>query len=337
MMQTKRVTFLDSMRGFAAAWVVVYHLNEEGKFTPGAYQAFVEAGSLGVPIFFVLSGFSIHASLLKSPEVSAFLWKRFWRIYPPYLASLAVVLVVLIVRKIATGTNDLTTIPHDPLGWFETIMLTTKPVTWTVPINPVYWTFSYEAAFYLWLTLGLMFPRLRWPLLFAPLVLSNAWSARPDFFVGYWCLFALGVAIAEWRHEGKILAPALAVLCLTDALLHRTFGETMAGLAAFALIIMALSNRFAWLNREPILHRVGHWSYSLYLVHVPIGVWIALSFDPRPRVLSANSVWLHWSIDGFALLLSCVFAWAFARLIERPSIMIAHTTPSWPWIYWRAR
>ncbi len=47
-------------------------------------------GWMGVPLFFVISGFCIHASALKNNElrVGRFFWRRFWRIYPPYLAAL---------------------------------------------------------------------------------------------------------------------------------------------------------------------------------------------------------------------------------------------------------
>lgn len=323
-MTKPRIQFLDTLRGIAAAWVVLFHLNEVGKFAPSAYLWFVKQGWLGVPIFFVLSGYSIHASLLRSPSVSKFLWRRFWRIYPPYLASLILVTGLVVLRKLTSGTNDLIVVPHGLLGWLEVLTLTTKPIGSTPPINWVYWTLTYEAAFYLWLTLALMLPRLRWPIVFAPLVVSLTWHNAPPFFFDQWCLFALGVAIAEWRNERGALPPLLAIICLADALLHRTGGEVIAAGSAFVLVSMALSTRFAWLNRIPLLHRAGDWSYSLYLTHVPIGVWLALRIDPYPRTMSAASLPAHIGIDAFAFAMCCGFAVLFWRLVEKPSIAIAH-------------
>src|SRR5882724_4472054 len=60
-------------------------------------------GQLGVPLFFVISGFCIHLSFLRwalrqsddgpPQKISNFIWqfyyRRFWRIYPAYLAALA--------------------------------------------------------------------------------------------------------------------------------------------------------------------------------------------------------------------------------------------------------
>ena len=327
-MQSNRILLLDSLRGFAAAWVVIFHLNEVGKFAPSVYQSFVSAGWLGVPIFFVLSGYSIHASLLRAPTVRTFLWRRFWRIYPPYVASLALVIIAVILRKLTSGNNDLIPLPHGPLGWIEIFTLTTKPVSSTVPINWVYWTLSYEAAFYLWLTIALAFPRIRWPLVFAPVVLSLVWHAAPIFFIDQWCLFALGVAIAEWRHDrnglASVLVPVLITACLIDALIHRKGGETVAAGLTFILVSMAISGRFGWLNRIPVLHRIGDWSYSLYLTHVPIGAWLALRIDPYRRSMSASSLPVHIAIDAMAFSLCCGFAILFWKFIERPSMAVAH-------------
>ena len=322
-MDRKHFAFLDSMRGFAAAWVVLFHLNEVGQFSPNAYQWFVKAGSLGVPIFFVLSGYAIHSSVLRAPKLKVFLQRRFFRIYPPYIASLLIVMIVVLSRKLETGYNDLITLPHDFVGWLETITLTTKPITSTIPINWVYWTLSYEAAFYLWLAIALAMPKMRLLFLFFPVVLSLIWNDMPIFFINQWCIFALGAVIAEWRHRPGPLPIALAVLCLSDASLHRALGETVAACVAFILVFAALSNRFAWLNREPILHHVGSWSYSLYLTHVPIGVWLALSLDPWPRKLSGSSFATHIALDFYALTACCVFAYMFWRLVERPSYEFA--------------
>lgn len=61
---TNRVVFADGLRGFAAFWVVLFHLSE-GKhlenikplIPQSIYAAVFDAGHLGVGIFFVLSGF----------------------------------------------------------------------------------------------------------------------------------------------------------------------------------------------------------------------------------------------------------------------------------------
>src|SRR5436190_15059591 len=103
---SSRFTFVDTLRGLAACWVVLFHLNETGRFEPNVYQAFVKLGWLGVPAFFVISGFSVQLSLSRAHGVLNFLRRRFWRLYPPYVASLVVVLAVIVARKLLTGSND---------------------------------------------------------------------------------------------------------------------------------------------------------------------------------------------------------------------------------------
>lgn len=323
-MQTVRLSFIDSLRGFAAAWVVIFHLNEVGQFSPSVYQWFVKHGQLGVPIFFVLSGYSIHRSLLRTESVRQFIWRRFWRIYPPYLASIFVVLITVISFKLINGVNGLITLPKSLWGWFATLTLTTTPVTSVPTINWVYWTLSYEIAFYLWMCLALLAPKLKSVVLVAPVILSLAWPDSAVFFVDQWCLFGFGIALAEWHHSRSRIGPVLLALCFADALLHRKVGEVTAASAALVLVAMSASRQFGWLNRERAFNWLGQSSYSLYLTHVPIGAWIALSVDRYPRPTSANSMPAHLLIDAFAMSLCIVFAYFFWRFIERPSLKMAH-------------
>src|SRR5438034_621967 len=66
-------------------------------------------GYLGVPLFFVISGFCIHlpqARLLAargpagaSPAWRRFFAGRFWRLYPPYLAAIALAFLLLALAQ----------------------------------------------------------------------------------------------------------------------------------------------------------------------------------------------------------------------------------------------
>jgi peptidoglycan/LPS O-acetylase OafA/YrhL len=316
----RRFSFLDSMRGFAASWAVFFHLNEVGRFQPGPYQWLVKHGWLGVIVFFVISGFSVHLSLLRSSKGATFLERRLWRIYPPYLASLALVLVVIAAERAMTGANDLIALPHGLVGWVETLTLTTKPVGSTPTVNWVYWSLSYELAFYVLQSLALFAPRIRWAVLIGPTLLALIWKDSPIFFLNGWSLFALGAAVAEWRHRRDWRALALGAMCLADLVINRTPDCAMVGLATAGLIVAATSNWGDSLNREAVLRRVGTVSYSLYLVHVPIGCWLALKMDRWPRPLSANNFALHVTIDAGAFVVCLAAASAFWWMIEKPSI-----------------
>jgi peptidoglycan/LPS O-acetylase OafA/YrhL len=73
----ERYTFVDTLRGLAACWVLLFHLNEVGRFAPSFYQSFVKHGWLGVPAFFVISGFSVQLSASRSESASSLVRRRF--------------------------------------------------------------------------------------------------------------------------------------------------------------------------------------------------------------------------------------------------------------------
>src|SRR4029079_6353157 len=98
---------VDVLRGIAILLVVVYHSfgSTWGWWVPWAgwtsdfrsapndaliWLYPVTAAWVGVPLFFVISGFCIHYSFLRRGQFNAreFVWRRFWRIYPAYFVAL---------------------------------------------------------------------------------------------------------------------------------------------------------------------------------------------------------------------------------------------------------
>src|SRR5271166_6626421 len=91
----QRIGVINALRAFAALFVAWGHfVAGQGKYLSlsGKY------GYLGVHIFFVISGFVIPWSLYRGKYVlrdyPRFLLKRNVRLYPPYLASIAVTILV---------------------------------------------------------------------------------------------------------------------------------------------------------------------------------------------------------------------------------------------------
>jgi len=84
-----RYAALDGWRGVSILCVLAAHLLPLG---PHSWQLNSTVGPLGMAIFFTLSGFLIVSFLLKSPSVSDFLIRRFFRIVP--LAWLYLVIVM---------------------------------------------------------------------------------------------------------------------------------------------------------------------------------------------------------------------------------------------------
>ena len=106
---TNRVAFADGLRGFAAFWVVLYHLSE-GKqlehikplLPQSLYAAVFDAGHLGGGIFFVLSGFvmamTVQQAKVNGVYAAHFLLRRMVRLTPPYYFAIAVTLVMVLLK-----------------------------------------------------------------------------------------------------------------------------------------------------------------------------------------------------------------------------------------------
>ena len=101
-----RYDSLDLMRGLAALWVFFYHFSLLFPFdqTSSFLHAAFCYGYLGVPMFFVISGYCMAAAarsaLRREESVSSFLYRRMRRIYPPFWCS---AVVTLGSREISAG------------------------------------------------------------------------------------------------------------------------------------------------------------------------------------------------------------------------------------------
>ncbi|MFN2581998.1 MAG: acyltransferase family protein, partial [Candidatus Dormibacteria bacterium] len=311
-----RLQLLDLLRGIAALSVMLFHFTTG---VPGTGLGRILAtGWLGVFIFFPISGYCIAAAThrnVKAP-IASFLRRRWTRIYPPYLASIALtVLVALIALPFNRGSAS--EFDLGLKGWSSVLTLTQVFTGFQGRINPVYWSLCYEEQLYLVMALSLWIRPATWrPYLLTAItvaaIVCNAagWTVKGLFF-DYWVPFASGIAVyyiyvaREHRRIGYVL---LAVCVVSGALLSEI--GTLVSLAT-AAVILALAPFDRRLNEcGPLkpMFLLGLISYSLYLIHVPVGgrvVNLMLRFDVGffLRAAAATSV-------------SLVAAYLFFRVIE---------------------
>ena len=119
-----RFTFIDGLRGLAALSVAVHHIFRYGPLAEAAnsivpkwFRELHEYGSIGVPIFFVISGFviafTIRQARITPDYVGNFVWRRVIRLDPPYwLTVFGVVglngLVLWLVLPVGASAGDAT-------------------------------------------------------------------------------------------------------------------------------------------------------------------------------------------------------------------------------------
>jgi peptidoglycan/LPS O-acetylase OafA/YrhL len=325
--QSQRLHWIDTVRGAAAIWVVLFHLNTVDHFSPTAYQGFADLGWLGVIAFFVVSGLSIGMAAGRTTSIGEYAWHRFWRIYPPYIGSLVVVVLIISGRKLLTGTTDFISLPKTVGGWIAQTLVVTRPVTPVRPINWVYWSLSYEIVFYMLAGVGVWIKPLKWPVLIGTSIAACLAGRHPPtfaFFLNYWSFFALGAALAEFRAKPGPLPILIFFLCGVDFLQNQTPPAVVAATATLLSCGLCMNKFGDSLNKETCFRSIGQWSYSLYLVHVPIGCWAYLSIVTKfggPGIRH-HGLFQHILVDTGGVTASCFAAWLFWTCIERPSMAI---------------
>jgi peptidoglycan/LPS O-acetylase OafA/YrhL len=291
---------LDALRGLAALGVVGYHFRD--LLQNGHHGRWLEPlrfGSWGVTLFFVLSGFVIHYGFLTSGQpldYGRFLWRRFWRIYPAYLVSLAVLVAVGFNRHTSWGKAVADVVAH-------LLMLHNFNRSTFFSINAVFWSLAVEWQFYLAFPL-LLWLRRRWGMagaaglsiaIAAPFLLDYS-VARPDnvallyFPLGLWFQWCVGAWAAERFVTGRppLISDVAAAFVIAAAAANEIRPIYGIGLLAWTVILLWLVE-FAARSQLPRgagwLVWCGTISYSLYIWHQP-AMRLSLRAMPSHEVLA---------------------------------------------------
>ncbi len=311
-----RSNSIQALRGLASLAVAWYHLT--GEYDSIAKQ-FGSLGWLGVEVFFVISGFVIPLSIWNSGQTytlgkfPGFMAKRIVRIEPPYLASVVMVIVLWEVTEHIPGYAGKPYV-FDLVGVLAHIAYLV-PLTGSEWLQPVYWTLAWEFVFYLFA--GLCFRFISGKMIFWWGLLIGLIVAVLNGLPSVSLLFVIGIAtfrgmtgIDRWYSAVAAMALAAGAMCYVGNAAHAAVG---AGTAMFIYLLYDFQLK-GKLGRALIW--IGTVSYSLYLVHVPIGgrvVNLGRRFVPD---FWADELMLSVS----ALAVSLVAAALFYRLVEAPSI-----------------
>ena len=326
--------WLDWLRFFAALEVVLTHARtilfvEYAQLEPqsqtiavAAWAAMTRLGYEAVIIFFVLSGFlvggrALELALSRRFSLTDYLIDRVVRIMVPL--SGAVVLSVAVASWIGVSLE-----PAEVVGNWLSLQGAFVDV---LPINSPFWTLSYEVWFYvLGGAVAFMLSRRTFSF-FAALVLAAAGIIFARLNALYLLLWLGGAASSFYRPRRlSWLETMFGVALLGGGVvtyqlsLPRTFapeGNALGLVAGGALMLLALAlvlpNLRAARWNAGRLAQLGtflaSFSYSLYLIHVPI-----LSASPIKdlRIVSAGAVSVYIAATAIVL----IAAFAFSRCFE---------------------
>ena len=328
---SRQIVSIDGLRLMAAALVLGEHLfisawlpsEHSGVTLTHAFDGlkpYFCYGWVGVPIFFVISGFVIAYSS-QNVTAGTFARHRFFRLYP--LAFLSATLILLWMEVGFRGQW-----PQSKLlaAYLRTLVFS----PWGEEIDSPFWTLSVEAVFYLLVWLLIVTRRLRLlpgvmavigcfsSLVWLAATMEPYWSGRlhdfvrrvPNFFglrfytlVPHGCYFALGVLLWDslLRRANAWKVAAMAV-CVAGGLLSiRICNATTA--AHFSMTAPWWPAAVLWLGSVAaivfgtlynpriqqalgrhgvaVFRTMGLVTYPLYLLHHRIGSFVTLWLAER--------------------------------------------------------
>jgi peptidoglycan/LPS O-acetylase OafA/YrhL len=317
----RKLVSLEMLRGIAAFFVCYYHLTGEGSLTKeNIFRKMGTWGWSGVEIFFVISGFVIPYAMYSKnyapKNFFTFLKKRVIRIEPPYLISVVLIIVLNYVSTLSPyyrgapfSFNLVNTLSH--IGYINAF----TGQTW---LNPAYWTLAIEFQYYILVALcfGLLTSTNKYIRIGISLVLlSTSFLPFPKeslifYYIGY---FVLGISLFQYYSKVSSLWEFLTMALISALLIFYTHN--------LVLVLIALSTAFIIIQVHkvpPILQKLGLFSYSLYLLHIPIGG----RFVNLCGALTTNET--YRTIAAFAGIAVSLFAsYWFYRFVERYSQKMA--------------
>jgi len=378
---TTRLRGIDALRGAAALGVVFFHGVEQGtKVLPNNLFQYpirlVQFGSsfgyIGVFLFFVISGFCIHLQWARTkaagiePEIrfGSFWKRRIRRLYPPYLITL---LLFLLLAAGTAGLNLTHFFVYD-LGMHLLMLHNLDPNT-CYTINGVFWTLAIEEQLYLAYFL-LLFLRIRWGwgiTLTVCLLARLGWMVFgnvvwlksgfgipvPESAAAHWFNWALGamgvevmfglIKLRGWSRDLRlatvliVTASALSFylpVISKDTLLHNPgwfLIHPLWGLGFFIVVNRVVLAEQSWLREAKLPSLVslfatlGIFSYSIYLTHELVIMQSWRWIKPG---------WLQLA-NVFVVIVpaTIIFAWIFFWFCEKPfmgrRVRPEKTLPAW--------
>lgn len=313
--EPKRIEVLDFLRAVASLSVAWFHFAK--LLDPGALHTAGTYGKLGVQVFFVISGFiipySLHRSGYELRWYPTFILKRIIRLDPPYLVTIALIILLgyggaflPLARHGVFEATPVQVLLH--LGYVNTFF----GHPW---LSEVFWTLAIEFQYYI--LMGLVFPLVMHPdakvrlATMAALAAAGFLIARPDFFFYHAALFLMGVATLQYwvRLIGRGQYAALLALCVAVGLLRMGLPAAAAGsLAVCAILFLRV--------RHPVFSFLGSISYSIYLIHSPVG---SRAMNVALRLLPSDGMAWKLLIIACGMAATILAAYVLYRLVELPS------------------
>jgi len=334
---------MEGLRGFAVFLVFLVHFVTLARPLTSQESGFLlfekalhTIGNTGVDLFFVLSGYLIYGSLIsRRQNFLRFMSRRIQRIYPAFIAVLA---VYVLLSFVLPEKGKLPAAVTERVIYLVQNFLLLPGIFPIDPIITVAWSLSFEMFYYLAIPLVVALFRLR----------ERTVRFRVTFFLSIafvaaiYCavngghirliMFISGILLYEAMKSPRVPSPRgfFALVVLAAGLLSTLFtGQGDGGsvlkictlfVTFFVLCMACFRNPSGWLPSSfawTPLRWLGNMSYSYYLLH---GLTLKAGFIALSTVLSGagHGAWLFWVLLPPMFALTVVTASALFLLVERP-------------------
>jgi peptidoglycan/LPS O-acetylase OafA/YrhL len=354
-----RLPALDGLRGIAALVVVLFHIvilspvlgaTDRDRAVPDGTGWWAQvlthtpvkllwSGDEAVDVFFVLSGLVLTLPFLtRRFDLRSYLPRRFLRLYLPVWGSIVLALLArTLVPRVADPDWSWWLSAHAvrysvrAIGGDATLLIGTS---WA---NSVLWSLRWEVWFSLLLPV-LLLVFVRWPrfaaaklvVLLALIEAGTLWHSDELRFLP---LFGIGMVLAlhldrvrvivgRMRGPWSVLLPVLAAGLLTSSWLTNgsaLWAPAVAAGAGLTVVLFAGWPPAIALGTTRVCAWLGRISFSLYLVHEPLVVSVALLVGPTEPLL----------VLPIALPAALLLGWGFFLAVERPSHRLANRVARW--------
>jgi peptidoglycan/LPS O-acetylase OafA/YrhL len=290
----RRIASLDGLRGISILLVVLYHAYSRWADRlpwASALRHFVvfEQGTLGVNLFFLISGFVIFLTLQKCSSFSEFIYRRWLRLFPAML--LATILIYAtsgwLPERPVGELSLVNTLPG--LCFIDPFLLKSLVGIDTRAVEGAFWSIFIEVKFYLLFGLLYFVAKKRALSILLVLFLTNfvvnvaagtSQSPVSQFFIlvldrflalRHFGWFVIGALVFNAFSRGDRRDLALSVCVLPLAILANsewTIDAFIVSVALYLIFVAALfSERVGAVFASPIFVFGGFISYPLYLIH----------------------------------------------------------------------
>ncbi len=279
-MISDRESYIDSLRAIAILFVVIFHYtyhydaeyllrNDNWSFEFGKY------GWSGVDIFFVVSGYCIGMTIIKTKNFSEFIVRRFARLYPAYLVAGFLTLIFYNFFELPGREVDWHT------GFMNLIFANFIPGLNYQYIDGIYWALIVEIKFYLFF--GLLFFIIKdltksiylWFLLcLIGNIILIIDSKTYIFFTSIFPhanLFLFGLLIYNFKQTSLTFKISIVLYLIVSLLINERYEDFEIYFILVLFFVFFVLQKKMNFNFK-FLSYIGLVSYTWYLIHNAIGI-----------------------------------------------------------------